>query len=194
MRMSIDGACMLVALEGIVPCRYRDIAGKWTYGIGHTAAAGPPDPETVTQKVTGDPQQDLPPVLEVFRADLAKYEADVVRALRVTVRQHEFDALVMFHFNTGAIARAKLTRYVNDKQMVAASNAFMNWCRPASIRERRRKEQELFATGRYFVADVPVRRAREDGTLILRPFYYVSKEELMRFMSGYEWGKGTNLS
>ena len=32
--------------EGIVPAPYRDSTGLWTYGIGHTAAAGAPGPST----------------------------------------------------------------------------------------------------------------------------------------------------
>ena len=44
-------------------------------------------------------------VFEVFRRDLTKYEAAVLKVLDgQQVLQHEFDAAVSFHFNTGAIA------------------------------------------------------------------------------------------
>ena len=44
----------------------------------------------------------------VFRADLARYEAAVLRAVKVPLKPHEFDALVSFHYNTGGIAKAAL--------------------------------------------------------------------------------------
>ena len=43
--------------------------------------------------------------------DLERYAADVAAAIGDTpTTQDQFDALVSFHYNTGAIARATLTR------------------------------------------------------------------------------------
>ena len=42
----------------------------------------------------------------VFRADLERYEAAVLRTVKVSLAPHEFDALVSFHYNTGGIAKA----------------------------------------------------------------------------------------
>ena len=58
--------------------------------------------------------------LRLFRADLARYEAGVLRAVTVPLAPHEFDALVSFHYNTGAIARAALTRALNAGDRAAA--------------------------------------------------------------------------
>ena len=44
MHMTDRGLLALVRHEGIVPGPYLDVAGVWTFGIGHTAAAGSPDP------------------------------------------------------------------------------------------------------------------------------------------------------
>jgi hypothetical protein len=38
------GLLALSGHEGVVPAPYRDSTGAWTFGIGHTAAARPPDP------------------------------------------------------------------------------------------------------------------------------------------------------
>ena len=44
MQMTERGLLALAGHEGVVPAPYRDSTGTWTFGIGHTAAAGPPDP------------------------------------------------------------------------------------------------------------------------------------------------------
>lgn len=38
------GLLALVRHEGIVPGPYLDVKQVWTFGIGHTASAGSPDP------------------------------------------------------------------------------------------------------------------------------------------------------
>ncbi|WP_415128195.1 hypothetical protein [Paracoccus sp. (in: a-proteobacteria)] len=45
MQVSDKGVAFLVAHEGIVPGPYLDGVGVWTFGIGHTAAAGAPIPK-----------------------------------------------------------------------------------------------------------------------------------------------------
>ena len=47
MQMTDRGLLALVRHEGIVPGPYLDVKQVWTFGIGHTAAAGPPDPATM---------------------------------------------------------------------------------------------------------------------------------------------------
>lgn len=143
MRISGRGFADLLLSEAIVTRRYKDSVGVWTFGLGHTAAAGHPDPQTV---VTDQPLADI---LALARADLKKYEADVNSAVKVELSQPEFDALVSFHFNTGAIKRATLTKKLNAGDRVGAAAAFMSYKKPASIIERRKREQHLFATGEY---------------------------------------------
>jgi lysozyme len=92
----------------------------------------------------------------LFRADLAAYEAEVRRAVKVPLAPHEFDALVSFHYNTGAIARATLTKALNAGNRVAAADAFLNWRRPASILPRREAERDLFRHGRFPGGTIPV--------------------------------------
>ena len=42
MQMTERGLLALAGHEGVVPAPYRDSTGTWTFGIGHTAAAGAP--------------------------------------------------------------------------------------------------------------------------------------------------------
>jgi lysozyme len=94
--------------------------------------------------------------IRLFRVDLGRYEADVLRSVTVPLATHEFDALVSFHYNTGAIARAALTRHLNAGDRASAGAAFMNWLRPASLRSRREAERDLFLYGRYPDGPIPV--------------------------------------
>ncbi|MGW7506109.1 lysozyme, partial [Streptomyces albidoflavus] len=81
MRVSDKGIAFLVAHEGVVPGPYLDSVGVWTWGVGHTAAAGAPIPSAMPRGMPADLDAALREVFMVFRRDLAKYEADVERAL-----------------------------------------------------------------------------------------------------------------
>ncbi len=143
MNISNAGLKELAGHEGIVQTRYQDSVKVWTLGIGHTKAAGPPDPKTFTGKLT------LDEVLDLFKKDLKSYVADVNSVLTVTVSATEFDALVSFHFNTGGIKKAALVKSLNAGDKKKAAAQFMNWKSPPSIVDRRKKEQKLFADGVY---------------------------------------------
>ncbi len=113
-KMSDRGLLALVRHEGIVPGPYRDVKQVWTFGIGHTAAAGDPDPAAMPRGMPADLDTGIREAFGVFRADLARYEAAVLRAVKVPLEPHEFDALVSFHYNTGGIAKAALSRARSD--------------------------------------------------------------------------------
>lgn len=143
MKMSIQGLIALVGHEAIVLTRYKDSVGVWTIGVGHTAAAGGLNPATFTGTLT------IEQAIDLLRTDIAKYEADVNRAVKVPLTQHEFDALVSFHYNTGAVARAELTKSLNLGNRLRAGREFLNYLKPKAIEGRRRAESKLFVTGVY---------------------------------------------
>jgi lysozyme len=143
MNLSREGAMELIGHEAIVLTRYKDSVGVWTIGVGHTKGAGPPDPETFMGALT------LPQAFDLFERDVRRYVADVNAVLKVKVSQAQFDALVSFHFNTGAIRRASLVNRINDGDMDGAALGFMAWVKPIEITKRRTKERDLFVTGRY---------------------------------------------
>ena len=61
-------------------------------------------------------------------SDLIRYSDDVAQALGDTPRsQAQFDALVSFHYNTGAIARATLTRKHREGDHAGAAREFARW-------------------------------------------------------------------
>ncbi len=156
MQMTNRGLLALARHEGIVPGPYLDAAGTWTFGIGHTAAAGAPDPAAMPRGLPEDLDVAIREAFQLFRSDLAAYEAEVRRAVTVPLKPHQFDALVSFHYNTGAIVRASLTKLLNAGNPAAAAKAFMNWRRPASVIPRREAERDLFRDGRYPGGPIPV--------------------------------------
>jgi lysozyme len=168
MRTTDRGLLALARHEGVVPAPYLDVKRVWTFGIGHTAAAGAPDPARMPRGTPADLDAGVAQAFRLFRADLARYEADVFRAVTVPLELHEFDALVSFHYNTGAIARAALTRALNAGDRAAAGAAFMNWLRPASLRPRREAERDLFLHGRYPEGPIPVWAADAEGRVDFR--------------------------
>jgi lysozyme len=183
MKTSDRGLLALIRHEGVVPGPYLDGKGVWTFGIGHTAGAGQPDPAAMPRGMPADLDAALREAFRLFRADLATCEAEVARAVTVEIAPHEFDALVSFHYNTGGIARAALTRALNAGDRKAAAAGFMNWLRPASLRERRGAERDLFADGRYTVGPIAVWAVDACGRVDFRaPLRRLSETEALALL------------
>ncbi|MEH0076910.1 MULTISPECIES: lysozyme [Pannonibacter] len=183
MQMTDRGLLTLVRHEGIVPGPYRDVKQVWTFGIGHTAAAGAPDPATMPHGMPEDLDAGIREAFRVFRADLARYEVAVLRAVKVPLEPHEFDALVSFHYNTGSIAKAVLTRHLNADDRAAAAAAFMGWLKPAAIRPRREAERDLFATGRYPAGTIPIWSVDRIGQVdFSRPIRRLTEDEALALL------------
>lgn len=82
--------------------------------------------------------------------DLVRYAADVTRAMGdAPTSQSQFDALVSFHYNTGAIAKATLTKLHRAGQFDAAAREFGKWINAggkpmAGLVRRREAEARLY--------------------------------------------------
>ena len=74
MQLSDKGLAFLVAHEGVVPALYLDSKNIPTFGIGHTASAGPPNPSQMAKGMPPDLNEALEYAFQVFRRDLAKFE------------------------------------------------------------------------------------------------------------------------
>lgn len=184
MHMTNRGLLALARHEGIVPGPYLDVRKIWTFGIGHTAAAGPPDPAQMPRGLPADVTAAIRDVFRLFRADIASYEAAVLRAVQVPLAPHEFDALVSFHFNTGGIAKAALTRHLNAGNRGAAAEAFMGWLRPATIRPRREAERDLFRDGRYPTGPLTVWSVDRNGRVdFAHPLRRLGEVEALALLS-----------
>lgn len=173
MKVSRKGLMALISHEGIVLSRYKDSKGVWTIGVGHTKAAGGLNPEKFTGTLS------ITQVMDMFAEDIAKYEADVNKALKVNVTQHQFDALVSFHYNTGAIARATLTKTLNTGDKATAAKQFMNWVKPPEIKKRREAEMNLFKNGVYPAPTAMAYSASSSGAVQWGKGKKVNLEELL---------------
>lgn len=85
--------------------------------------------------------------------DLVKYAREVAIALNgVPTSQAQFDALVSFHYNTGAIGRATLTRKHKAGDFTGAAAEFKRWNKAAGrvlkgLTRRRAEEAALYRGG-----------------------------------------------
>lgn len=106
-RMSDVGALALLAREGLTLCSYKDTQGVWTIGVGHTAAAGglKPGPGVFLPSIEA--------AIALYLVDVAKYEAEVAKAIKVELTQAQFDAIVSWHYNTGAVRKASFIPKLN---------------------------------------------------------------------------------
>ncbi len=88
-----------------------------------------------------------------LEADLTRFAGDVERALGgAPASAAQFDALVSFHYNTGTIARATLTKKHKAGDFNGAAREFSRWVHAggralAGLRNRRRAEAALYASG-----------------------------------------------
>jgi lysozyme len=183
MQTTDRGLLALIRHEGVVPGPYLDVKDIWTFGIGHTAAAGPPDPARMPRGMPADLDAGIREAFRLFRTDLAAYEAEVLRAVKVPLEPHEFDALVSFHYNTGGIAKAALTRHLNARNRASAAAAFMGWLKPAAIRSRREAERDLFAKGIYPTGTIPVWSVDRNGRVdFSRPIRRLTEAEALALL------------
>jgi lysozyme len=87
-----------------------------------------------------------------FDRDIQRYIEDVRRAVEAApTTPNQFDALVSFHYNTGAIAKATLTKLHKEGKFDSAKAAFANWIyndgKPMNgLRHRRADEAKLYGT------------------------------------------------
>lgn len=134
--------CARIRPDGLIEA-YPDPgtgAAPWTIGWGATGA-GIASGTVWTQQQCDDR----------LTADLRRYAADVVDALAgAPTTQAQFDALVSFHYNTGAIRRATLTRRHRSQDSVGAQAEFARWNRAGGrimkgLLRRRAAEAKLYS-------------------------------------------------
>ena len=160
MRISEAGIAMLEAEEGVVLRAYRCPAGVWTIGAGLTAASGVVTPHA-GMVITRHLAQGL-----LATALARNYVPAVIRAMQPGQPvQHEFDAGVMFHFNTGAIGRASWVKAWIADNAGAARKGLAAWNKGGGkvlpgLVKRREREADLLLQGVY----APVKAAPATAT------------------------------
>ena len=141
LRYSKAGLQLTESFEGCRLAAYQDSGGVWTIGYGHTRGVYPGMTCTQAQAEAW------------LMEDLAHAERVVHQRVRVPLDQLEYDALVDFEFNTGALSLGEsgcaVLRLLNAGDYLGASAHFDDWvkCKGrvlAGLMRRRGAEQALF--------------------------------------------------
>lgn len=144
---SSKGVAFLERHEGVVLKAYRCPAGVWTIGPGLTAGSGVVRPKAGMTITRAEATHLLQLALR------QNYEPGVKRVMP-GARQHEFDAGVSFHFNTGAIGRASWVRRWIERDWNATRAAMRAWNKGGGkvlpgLTRRREEEFRLLEHGDY---------------------------------------------
>ena len=141
--VSPNGLDLIRKFEGTRLKPYFDIAGRVTIGTGHLITAG-----EATKFAAGITQRQADNLL---KHDLLVAENAVARAVKVTLKQGEFDALVSFTFNLGAVRllASSLRMRLNRGDRQGAAQEFTRWVyaggrRVSGLMARRMAEKALF--------------------------------------------------
>jgi lysozyme len=147
MHISQKGIDLIKHFEGLYLMAYLCPAKVWTIGYGHTGIKHNDGTVKPGQRITRARAEEL------LAMDLnTKYAPDVRRMAKVPLTQTQFDALVSFHFNTGALGRSTLLRKLNAGDYKGAAAEFARWTRGggkvlSGLVRRRKAERHLFETG-----------------------------------------------
>jgi lysozyme len=121
MKTSTEGILWIKQRESCRLVAYRDEAGVWTIGYGHTKTAKEGMQITATRAE------------QLLAIDLLDYEQAVVKYVTPQLRQCEFDALVSFSFNEGAGALDPKTctaiRELNAEHRAGFARNLVRYCK-----------------------------------------------------------------
>ena len=151
-RMSPKGIDFLIAEEGFVPYAYNDPQNHATFGVGHLLHRGPVTAADRAQWGTKAKPKPRELVVRLLREDLAdRFEPAVRDTIKKPLKAHQFDALVSLAFNigTGGFKSSTVARCMNQGDFHGAADAILMWNKPQELLPRRRRERELFLTGKY---------------------------------------------
>lgn len=193
--VSERGAFLLAAHEALVPTRYRDLAQVDTFGIGHTASAGKPDPREMSFAMPANPRLVYREAWDLFLRDLKPYTAQVVKAFGGGLEQHQLDGLVMWHFNTGGALSSSAVSAWRAGDREKAVRIIKSWNKVTirgvkqvseALVRRREEETSLILSGRYYPAQLAVYGTDGRGNVIWRPLESFNFGEWAEFLGGPE--------
>jgi lysozyme len=123
MQISERGLHLLKEWEGCRLEKYRDVAGKWTIGVGHLI--------TREELIGGKFDNGITPSesIVLLVKDVRPAESAVNRLVKCHLLQHQFDALVSFVFNLGegSFQKSTLLRKLNAWDYDAVPKELRKW-------------------------------------------------------------------
>jgi len=147
MKISSCGLDLIRHFEGLYLTAYLCPARVWTIGYGHTGLTHKDGTVKYGRVITESE------AVKLLAHDMQKFEERVNRLVKVPLTQDEFDALVSFDFNTGALHRSTLLKKLNQGDKKGAAAEFAKWTRGggkvlSGLVRRRKAERHLFETGK----------------------------------------------
>jgi lysozyme len=142
--------------EGVRNKPYQCPALLWTVGVGHVidpnhAKVPLADRKALPIPAGWDRVLSADEIDDILRKDLARFEAGVLRLIKVPLTQGQFDALVSFSFNVGLgnLQNSTLRMKVNREEFEAAAEQFLVWTKAGGkvlpgLVKRRTHEKEMF--------------------------------------------------
>lgn len=144
MSLSLEGVNLICNFEGLKLSAYDDDTGVWTIGYGTTRY---PNGKRVSQ---GD-RCSLEQAKTYMQHDLKIFERAVNSAVKVPLKQNQFDALVSLTYNigVGAFKNSTLLKKLNLGDYQEAANQFDVWVNAGGKRlqglvNRRAMEKKIF--------------------------------------------------
>lgn len=175
--------------EGLRTTAYKDVAGIWTIGYGHTAAAGEPKPKAgmkITEKRA----------TEILMSDLGQYEQAVEDAVKVDINDNQFAALVSFTYNVGigAFKKSTLLKKLNKGDYDSVPTEIMKWTKAGGKRvqglvNRRRAEGAIWIKG-AFVSSNYVKTDANSNNPLKNPQVLAPVTGLLSGLGGFISGTG----
>lgn len=145
---SANGIELITEFEGLKLEAYKDSAGTWTIGYGHTS--GVYEGQTITKDKA----------IEFLKQDIKSAENAVNNLVKVEINQNQFDALVSFTYNlgSGSLSRSTLLEKLNSGDIEGAADEFDRWVFAGGIKlaglvRRRSTEKALFMKGYQITED-----------------------------------------
>jgi lysozyme len=140
MKTGPKGLALIKDFEGCELKAYRCPAGILTIGYGSTGS------HVKAGMVITEPQAE-----ELLKKDLARFEKRVNDLVKVPLSQEQFDALVSFDFNTGALHKSTLLKKLNAGSYAAVPSELNKWVKAGGktlkgLVRRRAAEGQLWST------------------------------------------------
>jgi len=139
MRTSQKGIALIKSFEGLRLKSYQDSVGVWTIGYGTTRGIGP------GMTISNEQAE------RMLQNDIARFEPEIERLVKVLLNQGQWDALMSFTYNLGAtnLGSSTLLRLLNAKDYAGAAEQFPRWNKAGGqvlngLVKRRAAERALF--------------------------------------------------
>lgn len=118
MLLSKEGELLIKKFESFSSTAYKDIAGIWTIGWGHTYGVGERTPRCSDAQAK-----------EWFDDDIKKCESAILEKVKIILTQSELDALCSFIFNVGVsrFSTSTLLRKLNSGDIQGAGRELDRW-------------------------------------------------------------------